>query len=1149
MSISSITNTASSQFTDFQDLQNLSSIPFEELSKRSDGLKLWETTRGELCATLLNPERKLIFVSPSQMINSCGKGFTFEAISFIKTHLSSFDFIYRNYQVIVLPRLMASGKDEISSSITIEERIEEWSPPQLSKRWSKLGHIFRNANGHFSKDTQENRAFIALAVSRPENRVAVDNYGKEIYLKTLPDGIQIWVYVERGIITNAGYNRNPMRWAADSAEERGGKLVPLMEGASVLEKTEFVRRIQFNRLATTYNSTHGKQSIHPHLIEVFPVEIPSSIPQVESEKGVGHATGLILNLLGELKRTEYSGEHLFFIPIPDDGSCLEENEMLQILRELAQGIYLYDALPFISLELNPEGHAYPVIHPAYQNTLIGHTIAMLDYYMKGIAHGKILSDQFIQEWNRKPVSDDKLFKENCLDFKLYCQQCLGEEVQTYDEIFASVEKQFPSSNREQRINIEGRNISFRIIGKQNSIRQTDNLFILEGDFDVEYSIGTSFISKTQEQITEQTCDLMTQQIKRILPRIPELKKSFTVLYLTNFFAYYFNTLKEADKIPQFSRDFLPGSKQVCPSLFPLIPDPEANSLHFKLGELVKSLPPEKRKMLINGLQQKGAKNQESHLIAALKEVLKQYAQWEAFTNLSEETYHQIATTLWNACQGRYENTKRSADTTMLTMGIKTNPSEQLSAKEVGQRMDRLMQRLDNDILKTQKVIETKRKRGLSYSEELAWISDWQDGKRDIAQYKPILEKWVLDPLASILDGCTLSFNLSTHDLSITKDRVDGRSSFVGGASIYLHDQVAKEYPNGYNLLKGHHSILSGLPYEKLLEMQEGSSSLGRGMVFKLSFADLNPFPEEFGPVEVDPIQAAFGHLVPPQPDYPFSEEILTLYFAISTKNQDLFMSVADAVQDWNFQYPSKVRLIHYAASAKDPLFLREVIKRGADPLLVDSQGYTALHYAAKNGCLANIDVLIATAPSLLNTRSINGETPLYSTTQYAQIGSIRALMEAKADPNIPSKSGINPLMTALYQGDESVALELLSFARSLDLNYQLRDRTAAVHLAIQMRLGNTLQRLLEEGANGDQALRDGHKPIHLAIIQGWLEGVKILANAPGVYLDVRTGSGHTPLQLAIQYNQQAIITFLQGDRGMRITRIVEGQINPSRCLG
>jgi hypothetical protein len=73
----------------------------------------------------------------------------------------------------------------------------------------RIGHIFREAEGHFHWDTAVNRRSLIDAASRPENFLGIDRFGNEWFVEIQVDGTQIWVQVRNGKIANGGVNMTP----------------------------------------------------------------------------------------------------------------------------------------------------------------------------------------------------------------------------------------------------------------------------------------------------------------------------------------------------------------------------------------------------------------------------------------------------------------------------------------------------------------------------------------------------------------------------------------------------------------------------------------------------------------------------------------------------------------------------------------------------------------------------------------------------------------------------------------------------------------------------------------------------------------------------------------------------------------------------
>ncbi len=422
----------------------------------------------------------------------------------------------------------------------------EYQPPPFCDKPSTPGHIFRKDEGHFEKDTPENRKIIFQAVADPRNKVGVNKYGVELYRKILPNGTQAWANVWKGKITNGGVNLQPQRWIPDPTERDGGYHTPYIHNARILDRNNFSDRVQYNGLSRTYNASCSRFKIPIHSCEEVGTSgafasTTSATPQKEKVKGVLHETGLILDLLEELKGQE-SGEHLFFIPIPDRQSALTEGEFLEILTVVARGIYLYDTDPFVSLHFNPKGQLYPAIHPVFQNTFVGYAIATLDYYMKAFGHKKFYDDSFIQEWDKNPSTDRQFLESNCIDFTEYCKQNLGTAPLSLNEL---IERQNQERGRNAILKDADLTAAFQIVGMQNSIKRCENLFIPDGDFSVQYALRDSPLVDEELRKALEKLDVATGQmcgqIKTLLPQVPVAKKLFTALYVMNFFSYYFKT--------------------------------------------------------------------------------------------------------------------------------------------------------------------------------------------------------------------------------------------------------------------------------------------------------------------------------------------------------------------------------------------------------------------------------------------------------------------------------------------------------------------------------------------------------------------------------------------------------------------------------
>lgn len=565
-----------------------------------------------------------------------------------KGGLKKWQFAYFKGQLSVWPHLIAAGRNGDPREI----------PPPFSQRDNISGHIFRNRGdkGHFTRDTPENRAYIQAAVSNSSYKVGTDVYGKEYYLKTMPDGKQSWAIVKDGKIVDGGCNNFPKKWKKDPSHKHGGYLVNtrIEKQSGKTPATEQFRQIlQQTKLTESYKSSNPNSTIGPK---------GGSNGQIG---GVGNTTGMIKGLF-DSPESIFETEHYFMVPFvqPTDKSqphleqspVFSKEELQQIIRELAIGIYAHDTVPFFSLEFNQEGHLFPVIHPVYQNTLVGRVIGMLDYVMKGYLNGGVFNDRFVdswadsQKWSRSSALDqmiifqDYVKKEEVrkanpqghyLPLKIMIDRYLHNEKMSLEKEVRLDFKGAPDQTREQverreqkvKEDLEKANPplfenhtkfsnSFRIIAKQNSFNKKENLFVLDSDFDVAYTLQPDAEYQKRldafrkehgrdplgYKVLDECCEAMCSQIHTQMKTLPMVQEYFSMLGIINFLSSYFMTLKSHGRVPKLAP--IPLSKEdqkKCPALFPELPITSPGKSRLHPSAVIKHLRTKQPKEMVDYL--------------------------------------------------------------------------------------------------------------------------------------------------------------------------------------------------------------------------------------------------------------------------------------------------------------------------------------------------------------------------------------------------------------------------------------------------------------------------------------------------------------------------------------------------------------------
>ncbi|GFS50905.1 ankyrin repeat domain-containing protein 39 [Trichonephila clavipes] len=93
--------------------------------------------------------------------------------------------------------------------------------------------------------------------------------------------------------------------------------------------------------------------------------------------------------------------------------------------------------------------------------------------------------------------------------------------------------------------------------------------------------------------------------------------------------------------------------------------------------------------------------------------------------------------------------------------------------------------------------------------------------------------------------------------------------------------------------------------------------------------------------------------------------------------------------------------------------LKSILDKGEDPSIPDSSGYTALHYASRNGKELACKLLLDNRANP-NAQTHGGATPLHRAAFLGHSNIVSLLLQYKADPCICDSDG----KTALHKGAE-----------------------------------------------------------------------------------------------------------------------------------
>ncbi len=119
-----------------------------------------------------------------------------------------------------------------------------------------------------------------------------------------------------------------------------------------------------------------------------------------------------------------------------------------------------------------------------------------------------------------------------------------------------------------------------------------------------------------------------------------------------------------------------------------------------------------------------------------------------------------------------------------------------------------------------------------------------------------------------------------------------------------------------------------------------------------------------------------------------------------------------------------------AARQNDAAQVRALVANNTNPNQTDEASLTGLHYAAMNGNLTIIAILIK-ASAKLDAKDKLGNTPLHLAADRNQADAVQLLLDVGAPADQENKNGMTPLMVAANRGNIEIVRALLAKGASV----------------------------------------------------------------------------------------------------------------------
>lgn len=172
----------------------------------------------------------------------------------------------------------------------------------------------------------------------------------------------------------------------------------------------------------------------------------------------------------------------------------------------------------------------------------------------------------------------------------------------------------------------------------------------------------------------------------------------------------------------------------------------------------------------------------------------------------------------------------------------------------------------------------------------------------------------------------------------------------------------------------------------------------------------------------------------------------------------------------------QVQTIWAAALAGDTVAVQAAIDSGTDPNARRSDGYAAIHLAAKQGQLASVKVLLANGASIEERDHKHSHTAVHKAAWASRPEVLAFLLAAGADPNPRDTDG--DMVPLHWATDRRIAKLLLTAGANPDAA-DIYGETP-LHTAASRKHAGVVAALLAGGANPNLKNDDGQTPLHIA---------------------------------------------------------------------
>uniref|UniRef100_A0A8C3AD56 Ankyrin repeat domain 52a n=1 Tax=Cyclopterus lumpus TaxID=8103 RepID=A0A8C3AD56_CYCLU len=273
-----------------------------------------------------------------------------------------------------------------------------------------------------------------------------------------------------------------------------------------------------------------------------------------------------------------------------------------------------------------------------------------------------------------------------------------------------------------------------------------------------------------------------------------------------------------------------------------------------------------------------------------------------------------------------------------------------------------------------------------------------------------------------------------------------------------------------------------------------------------------------------------------------------LHYAAANGRYQCTVTLVSAGAEVNEPDQTGCTPLHYsAASQAFSSCLEHLLDNGADPSMVNSKGYSAVHYAAYHGNKQNLELvslslLEMSFNALGDIESSIPVSPLHLAADKGHWQALRVLTETAAYVDMQDAAGRSVLYLAAQKGYARCVEVLLAQGASCLLNDN-RLMWTPIHVAASNGHSDCLRMMIDYGEEGDLTNvsdKFGQTPLMLAVLGGHTDCVHFLLEK-GASPDAKDKRSSTSLHRGAVLGHDDCVTALLEHKASALCRDIQGR--------